>query len=421
MKLNCITVAALCCAGVPASAWSQTAGPLSLAEARSLARNASPELRAAQAAVAAAGGRELQAGAGSNPALTYSTERTSRGGQSNSHQIAGLEQSIEIGGQRGVRRSTATLRRRAAEAKLAGTGALVDFEVASAYARVVAADRRAELARKALAAFAEAGRVSARRLAEGDIAGYEDRRLKLETARYAALQAEATLDSRLARIALAGLISPSADSMVAVSVVLSDSIADVMPRLSIESLSATALRNRGDYLTALLETEALSGDARLASLERIPSPVLSIGYKTERSAGFSESLDGFAAGLSFPLTLFDRRRGAIQAAQAESRRAAAETEVVRRRITREVAEAYDAFIAAEEQRALLAPQLGATGAAALRSAHVAYSEGEIPLLAWLDAVRAYHEAESSYSNLLAQSLIWRATLERVVASPLENN
>jgi cobalt-zinc-cadmium efflux system outer membrane protein len=283
---------------------------------------------------------------------------------------------------------------------------------------VIAADRRARLAHQASAAFAEAGRVSAQRLAAGDISGYADRRLRLEAARYAAIHAEAKLASRSARIALSALISAPDDSIATTSFVLADSIPAAIPRLDVATLTAIALRNRADYQTALLDQEALSAEARLASRERIPSPVLSVGYKTERSAGTSESLDGLAAGLSLPLPLFDRRRGAIQAAEGESRRAAAQAEVLKRRINVEVAEAYDGLTAAEEQRALLAPQLGTPAAAALRSAQVAFSEGEIPLLEWLDAVRAYHEAESAYSNLLADLLIRRATLERVVASPL---
>jgi outer membrane protein TolC len=91
---------------------------------------------------------------------------------------------------------------------------------------------------------------------------------------------------------------------------------------------------------------------------------------------------------------------------------------VRRRITREVLEAQDALSAVEQQRSLLAPQLGVPAAAALRSAQVAYAEGEITLLEWLDAVRAYHEAESAFANLVAESLIRRATLERVVSAQL---
>jgi outer membrane protein, heavy metal efflux system len=200
--------------------------------------------------------------------------------------------------------------------------------------------------------------------------------------------------------------------------VLTDSIPTAIPRLAAEQLLAAALRNRADYQSASLEAEAVTAEARLASLERIPTPSLSGGFKTEESAGVSGKLNGFAAGVSFPIPLFDRRKGAIQAASADARRASAETETVRRKIVREVLEAHDALSAVEQQRTLLAPQLGAPAAAAIRSAQVAYAEGEITLLEWLDAVRAYHEAESAYANLIAEFLIRRATLERVVSAPL---
>jgi cobalt-zinc-cadmium efflux system outer membrane protein len=412
------STAALCCSGLRVVVQGQSPSRLSLEEAKTLARLASPELRGAEAAVEASRGREVQARALANPSFVYSTERTNGAGESNSQHIAGIEQQLEIGGQRGARGRAASARRQAAEARLAGARVNLDFEVAKAYAQVIAADRRAQLARQAGDAFTEAGRVSARRLAAGDISGYADRRLRLEAARYAALAAEATLVSRSARIALSALVSANRDSSTALSSILTDTVQAALPRLTLGALTASAFRNRVDHLAASLDAEALSADARLASLERIPSPTLSVGYKTEKSPGTSESLTGFAAGVSFPVPLFDRRRGAIQAAEAETRRAQAGIESARRRIAREVADAHEALVAVEQQRSLLAPQLGTPAAAALRSAQIAYLEGEITLLEWLDAVRAYHEAESAYSTLLGEALVRRATLERAVASPL---
>lgn len=411
-------MAALGCVATPTVMRSQAPTRLSLDQAKAMARLSSPDLRAAREETQAARGRELQAGALSNPVLTYSTERTSGSGQSNGQQIAGAEQRIEVGGQRGARRAVAFYRRRATEARAEATQASIDFDVASAYAHAIAADRRAALTHQAATAFTEAGRVSERRLAAGDISVYADRRLRLETARYAALEAEANLARRSARMALSALLSGSADSMSGASFVLTDSLPTAIPRMSTEQLVARALRGRADYQVASLELEALSAEIRLASLERIPTPIVSGGFKAEKSAGIPGSLKGFAAGVSMPIPIFDRRRGAIQAASADARRAEAVRESLRRRITREVLEAHDGLLAVEQQRALLAPHLGPPAAASLRSAQVAYSEGEITLLEWLDAVRAYHEAESAYSSLVAEFLVRRATLERHVSAPL---
>jgi len=74
--------------------------------------------------------------------------------------------------------------------------------------------------------------------------------------------------------------------------------------------------------------------------------------------------------------------------------------------------------AAELQLITLRPQLGAEAAAALRAAETAYGEGEITLVEWLDAVRAYQEAEASFAALQAEYIIQRAALERAVGTGL---
>lgn len=421
LKAQFIVIAAIvavACSLFPRDASAQAAGGLSLAEAKSLARVASPELTAAREALQAARGLELQAGAFANPQATYSTERTSAVGQSNRQQIFGIEQRIELGGQRRSRRQAAELRTQAAEARLQSSQTVVDFDVARAYALAVAADRRAVLARSAAASFADAGRVSGRRLAAGDVSGYSDRRLRLEAARYAALEAGANLDRRSARVTLSSLVTAQSDSIGFISAMLTDSLPAVVPQMTMMALQSAALRGRSEYRAASLDADALAAESRLAAAERIPTPAVFGGIKRELVAGTPESLNGFAAGLSIPLPLWDRRKGAMQAADALVRRANADREAVRRRIVREVVEAHDALVAATQQRAMLAPELGAQSSRALRSAQVAYAEGEITLLEWLDAVRAYHEAESVYSDLLAESLIRRANLERVIASPL---
>jgi outer membrane protein TolC len=49
---------------------------------------------------------------------------------------------------------------------------------------------------------------------------------------------------------------------------------------------------------------------------------------------------------------------------------------------------------------------------------VAYREGEISLLEWLDTIRAYHEAESAYADLRSEYITRRAALERATGAPL---
>jgi len=392
---------------------------LSLTEARAAARRTSPDVRAAREAATAAAARERQSAVYPNPTLAYGREQTSGGGQTNAQDVLQLEQAIEWGALRSARRDVARLRREAAEVRLALAEAQVDLEATRAYALAVAADRRAALAAQTAAAFAQAATVSERRLAAGDVSGYAARRIRLETARYAGIRAEALLARRTVRAALASLVSTSPDAPLALDVALSDSLLpDAREPASLDSLRAAAERGRAEIRIAALEAQAAAAEVRLAARERTPVPVLAAGFKTEEAAGSPERLSGFVAGVSLPLPIFDRRRDAVEAAEAEARRREAEADAVRRRVTHEVTEARDALVAVREQLALLAPQLGTQAAAALRAAQVAYTEGEITLVEWLDAVRAYHEAEASYAMLRAEALVRQAALERAVGAPL---
>ena len=175
-----------------------TSRTLTLAQAREMARSSSPELVAGREALAAATARERQAGAFPNPVLAYSHERTSAGGLTNSQHIATLEQPLELAGQRGARKSAAGFQQRAAEARLSAAEARLAYEVARAYARAIAAERRAALIERIAGAFTKARRVGEVRLTGGDISGYENRRLRLEAARYVALRAEALTALRTA-------------------------------------------------------------------------------------------------------------------------------------------------------------------------------------------------------------------------------
>ena len=160
---------------------------------------------------------------------------------------------------------------------------------------------------------------------------------------------------------------------------------------------------------------------RLAERERFPLPVLSLGFKREGSVvPFTPRADlsGLVAGFSVPLPLFDRRGGAVDAAAADQRRRGALRDSVRNEARRELSEALAATRAVEEQVAMLQPLVEADAPAALRAAQASYNEGEITLLEWLDAVRAYYETEAAYVSLVAERAIRRAALARAIGTPL---
>jgi outer membrane protein, heavy metal efflux system len=391
--------------------------PLTLAEARTRALEVSPELRAARAAMASAEGRARQAGAWSNPTLTFSREQTSRAGETNSQNILSLDQRVEIGGQRGARRQVATLEAEAAKARLVATSAGVSYEVTRVYAVAVAATRRAALADEAGRAFGVARRVSRERLAGGDVSGYEHRRLLLEAARYATLRSSALVarDSALRTLSL--LIGDSAHAKATGDLSLTDTLSLAPLSQPVDSLVALGLRARSDLQAAELDARASVANVRVAGAERIPTPTFSGGYKDERLAT-GESLRGFIAGVSLPLPLWDRRGGAIAEARGKAGQRAAELDLRRRETVREIEDAYAAHQALGQQLGELSTQLGGEAVKARKSAETAYSEGEISLLEWLDSVRAYQEAEATYITLWSEHVTRRAALERLTGLTL---
>lgn len=318
---------------------------------------------------------------------------------------------------REARRGAAEARLTAAEARRAATELDVRHDVTRAYALAVSTERQMRLAATTAAAFALAVTTSEAQLAAGDISGYAARRLRLESARYAALQAQAQLARREARIALATQLSRTADGIA--DLTLSDSLStpDSLPPLA-SVLDAAATR-RADVLALEADVRAAEDDARLVDRERTPIPVLSGGFKSEQAAGVIGRMSGIVAGFSLPLPLWDRRVALVDAASADVRRRRAETESLRRQITKEVTAAYDALSAVREQLAALAPHLGDEGARAVQAARVAYAEGEITLLEWLDAMRAYQEATTIYENLRAEAVDRLAALERAAGTPLD--
>jgi cobalt-zinc-cadmium efflux system outer membrane protein len=187
-----------------------------------------------------------------------------------------------------------------------------------------------------------------------------------------------------------------------------------------DSLVQRALRSRPDFRAVELEADVARAESRLTARERTPAPAVSLGFKNERIVGAPQQANGFTAGVSISLPIWDRRAGAIAAADAESRRRVAEADALRRRVVREVAEAYDGYAALETQLDILAPELGNETRVAMRAVQVAYTEGEATVVEWLDAVRAYQEAESSFATLRAEAIIRRAALERALGAPLSS-
>lgn len=414
-----------------------TVAPVALHAARAAAVLRDPRIRVAREALSAAAGQERQAAARSNPVLAYGREQTSRLGQANAQDIAQLEWPLDVSGQRQSRVTAARFRREAAAARLDDAVFALDVELVRSYVEAVSATMRVQLATAAAQTAAEAQRVSDARAQAGDVAGYAARRLRLEAGRYAARRAEAALQARAARERFTQLTGVSADAITAPVVATDDStgtaVTDVLESMlrdmavplpvageSADSLIARAVVERSDVIAAQRDADAARADARLAALERVPLPTLSAGYKGEavQNGAVAVSLHGFVAGFAVPLPFFDRRGGAVAAADATARERDAGVDVLRKQVQRELLDALSALASTEAERALLQQFAGSESRLALRAVQAAYAEGEISMTEWLESVRAWQETAQTLLTLHTTLILRRADLARAAGIPI---
>lgn len=395
-------------------------------EPRAVVRQAiasSPEVRLAALAVAAAAGRERQAGAFPNPQFTYGREQTSRGPLKNAQGIAQLEQGIELGRPRSSRLRAARAKRLEAENLLAATQARIALDATLALIDATRATQRTAALQRAVSLYATAQRVSNERLRAGDISGYTVRRLRLEVSRHTAEFLAADGSRRDALLKLSSLIGSPLNT--AESLILPDSL-DVPSRLtdglSADTIEAIALTTRSEIRAARHAVEAARAEAQTVGRERSPLLTLSAGYKAERVAdpilGSLTGFGGLVFGATIPLPILDRRAGAVATADAEARSADEQLAAVQRNIARESAVAKAALRSAISRQQVLESQFGDDARIALNAVQTAYSEGEITLIEWLDAHRAYLEAELILLDLRTDVLRQTARVKHAMGEPL---
>jgi cobalt-zinc-cadmium efflux system outer membrane protein len=389
------------------------AGPLSgqapeqrsvtLEEALELFVEGNLELRVARAGAAQATGLARQAGAFPNPALNASHEPLSGDVGSYSETYVTASQRVEISGARGARSDAGDSRSRAADERVRADSARLAFEVKRAYVEALRAQQSRETTRRITDVFREAARSATERFQEGDVSLYVLERIRVERARYETLLADAALQVGSAQRMLALLVAPSEASRLAAAPLPSAS----PPEVEGASPDLAAVERRPELVAARAEVEAQTARARLSRAERIPDVTATGGFKRQ-----SDGLRGAFVGLSVPL--FDRRAGAVAAAEAELRAAEERLALTRRQLENDVLQAVESYQTLRERSTLLGEGAAAGETDLLDIALVAYGEGEMELVELLDAADALYRARTAESTLRASLWIAYFDLERAL-------
>ena len=231
----------------------------------------------------------------------------------------------------------------------------------------------------------------------------------LITATKALLQAEGRVS--VARVTLNALMgrTPSAPLEII------GKLTGVQPRGSLADYLALAFARNPGIRTQVRQAEIAGLTLRATRFGRRPD--FSVGPSLEYTR--SEQILGLSATVALPL--WDQKKGEIQTATAEQRKALAELEKTRAEVSAEVAKAAVNLEIAKAQLALYSPAFIDRLKAVMSQAEQAYAQNTTTLIIYLDAKRTYFDTLADYYDALGNVAQSRADLESAVGVPLELN
>lgn len=306
-----------------------------------------------------------------NPTIVASREDLAEAGATGTETTLLLSQAFDLGGRRGAGIRAAEAGLVVAEAQARRDQRRIRSETLLAYYRVVAAEQVRTIRTGALADLEQLAGVAGKRHAEGDLSGFEARRLRQAAEQARAAQADAEADVGVARATLAAWVGASAASAM-----LEETLpAPVLPEIPVA----------GSANLDVLSAEQARAEAEWAAARRVSVPV-TLGVGRRRVSLGHASDDAVVLEVGVALPLFDRQQGERARASAalslaESRR---EREEATLPVTRSalMAQAQARIAAVERISRHRLPEAIALGTIAKAS----FSEGELEVFALLDAL-----------------------------------
>ena len=373
-----------------------TPDAVTLEDARARFHAGSPALALARSRLRAELASSRQSAAIPNPTASFSNEDL--GGYSERYLT--LTQGIDFLFDAPGRGRRAHAQRLRADARFQADSALLVLEVAQAHLAAWEVGERRDVLQRADGLSATLLSSAQARLAEGDLAGYDVRRLEVERARAGRLLAEAEVEQELAEARLAALLGAEPGARAAV--VGPDGTVPALPP-SFDAVSV-ALTRRPEVAAARAAVEEQRAEASLARSSIFAGTSLEAGTKRQ-----SDGQNGLFLGVQIPIPVLDRRGAAVERARAATSGAEAEVALVERIVAVEASLAHARLDAATRVAALVGDRGVAEAEQLLGIARVAYEEGEIGIVEMVDATRAFTDA--ALQGLRARVASWQAYFE----------
>jgi outer membrane protein TolC len=298
---------------------------------------------------------------------------------------------------RGRRADARTLR---AHARFQADSAGLVREVKEAYARAWEGRERTEVLRRADGLTASLSSSASMRFAEGDLAGYDVRRLEVERARVARRLAEVQIEQAVAEGRLAALVGETEGARLTAAPL--DGPAPPLP-VGFDAVDV-ALSRRPELAAARAAVEEQRAEVGLARSSMLSGTAVGAGLKRQ-----SDGRDGLFLEVQLPVPILDRKGAAVEAARATVAGAESEVAWVERMVAMEASLARARLDAALRVAELVGGRGLAEAEELLAIARVAYGEGEVGIVEMVDASEAFTEA--GLQGIGARAAAWQAYFE----------
>jgi len=411
--------------GYSASALAEENSDLTLRDAVYLALQHNPELAAFAKEMRALEGVTLQAGLLRNPDLIVNVENVGnvqklQGDLSSSDAISKevvqqlstirLNQLIELGGKRAARVVAASLGQEVAGKDYEFRRVELIARVANVFIEVLAGQERLRLAEETSQLAQKVVNTVARRVQAGKVPPIEETRagVALSTTRIELVQAQRDLAAARKRLALLwGNPSPQ----------FSKALGDLGSLVTLPSFETLADRvlTSPMALRSLKNVEQRKAMLAVEQTRRIPNLTLGGGALHHAQLGGTT----IVAGLIMPLPLFDRNQGNLQEAHQRVDKAIDEQAATDLRLKAELAQAYEALSAAQNEIRVLRNEILPAARSAFEVTNRGYELGKFGYLEVLDTQRTLFQNQVLYVRALANYQRLVNELERLIAGPID--
>ncbi len=393
----------------------QPQGILSVVDALQLALQHNPQLlifslekRAREAAV-------LQASLRPNPEVEVELENFAGGGEvsglKGSEWTLSLGQLIELAGKRTKRTTVAHLNRELAEWDFESKRLEVYAQVVQAFTNVLAAQKQLKLNQEILDLAQKFKDQVAFRVEKGRTSTAELARAEVEVARAKVALQQSERQFQITRLQLATTWGATQATF--------DSVRGHFEKLEgLPPLNAVlaALQKTPQWTRWLTEQKSRQAQLALERALKTPDPVLRAGYRriNELNTG------AFVAGLSIPLTIFDRNQGNIQQAAIRLKQTAHQASWAQLQMQNRATMLYQNMAAVYRSVLALKQEIIPQAQKAFQTINRGYQLGKFNFLEVLDARRSLFSARKAYLEQIAEYHRLRIELERLVGQSLQN-